>query len=152
MSAEKLPALHPYRERLIVIGCGSSKLDHAGPAGDLYTGGLFCSAKRYAVESAEDWVILSGKHGVVLPTTRLEPYDQKVPRGAARQEWAERAAARIAELAAGRSVELLMGIGYTRAVEPVLRERWGVRCSEPLQGMTMGQRLSKLKQMWLAVQ
>ena len=58
----------------ILIPCGGAKLDHAAPARDLYTGGLFRLARRFA-EARGPWWILSAKHGLVHPDTELEPYN-----------------------------------------------------------------------------
>lgn len=64
--------------RVVLIACSASKLDHAAPAGELYTGELFRLSKRWYEQRAQHFAglgILSAKHGLVLPETVLEPYD-----------------------------------------------------------------------------
>ena len=61
--------------RVGVIGCSKTKLDHAAPARDIYCSRTFRAASAWVDKRMGAWVILSAKHGVVLPDTVLEPYD-----------------------------------------------------------------------------
>lgn len=58
-----------------LVACSKSKLDHAAPASELYTGQLFRAARRYVEALGVRWYILSAKHGLVAPTTILDPYN-----------------------------------------------------------------------------
>jgi hypothetical protein len=134
---------------VIVIGCGKSKLARRAPARELYTGSLFVMARRYAEASGQLWAILSAKHGLLLPDQHLDPYDDKLAlRGAELEQWARRAAERCVRLidATGthEKVECLAGHAYAK---PFMDElyRLGVRSSEPLVGLGLGQRLGWLK-------
>lgn len=141
---------------MIVVGCGKSKLDHSAPARELYTGSLFRMARRYAEASGRPWVILSGAHGVIGPHVVLRPYDAGPPEaGRQLEEWARKAAVGIERFWEeegdwGRPVELLCGKRYA---EPVARELddLGIRWDQPLSGLGVGQRLSKLKRMRAAL-
>lgn len=66
---------HP---RIGLVGCGASKLPHAAPARDLYTGHLFRKSAAYAEATCERWYILSAKHGLLHPDQIVEPYDQRL--------------------------------------------------------------------------
>jgi len=63
---------------LVLVSCGSEKLDRPAAAKDLYTGSLFRACRRYAERRGDDWIITSAKHGLVDPDKVLEPYEQKM--------------------------------------------------------------------------
>lgn len=133
---------------MIVVGCGKAKLARSAPAEDLYTGSLFRAARRYAEASGEPWVILSGKHGVVLPSVEVTPYDARAP-----EEWGDLAVwaweaalaidERIARYSRRRTAEILAGARYARPVADML-SRLGIVVTEPLAGLGVGYRLQKL--------
>lgn len=60
-----------------LVGCSSHKRWSYGalPAKDLYTGRFFKQGFRYAQDTADDVLILSGLHGLVEPHRVIEPYD-----------------------------------------------------------------------------
>ena len=58
-----------------IIACGSKKNNGSHAAKDLYVGGLFNLAKRWAEQSPDEWGILSAKHGLLKPTDVIESYD-----------------------------------------------------------------------------
>ena len=61
-----------------LIACGGRKGPAPAPAGDLYTGGLFGAARRWAEQSPDGrWGIVSGLHGYLSPDTVVAPYDHK---------------------------------------------------------------------------
>lgn len=62
---------------IALVGCGKSKLDHAAPARQLYTGSLFVAASRWAAE-CDGWFILSAKFGLLDPETVVEPYEVRL--------------------------------------------------------------------------
>jgi hypothetical protein len=64
--------------RVVIVGCGASKLACAAPARDLYTGPLFKAARADVEARGLPWAIASAKHGFVLPETVLEPYDMTI--------------------------------------------------------------------------
>lgn len=78
--------------RVILISCAATKLDHPAPAADLYTSPLFVKARSYAEGSGHPWFVLSARHGLVEPTTVLEPYDLKLAdlTPGERSAWADR--------------------------------------------------------------
>ncbi|ANU79764.1 hypothetical protein BI023_gp58 [Mycobacterium phage Sneeze] len=67
---------------IVVIPCGATKLDGPAPADQLYTSQHFRLTLRAAHKLAEDQgarvFILSALHGLVAPSTVLEPYDVKM--------------------------------------------------------------------------
>jgi hypothetical protein len=72
-----------------LVGCVKSKLTRAAPARDLYTSPLFQARRAWVERSTDRWYILSAKHGLVSPSTVLDPYDvtlTDLPH-AARRRW-----------------------------------------------------------------
>lgn len=72
----------PAAGPIVVIACGAQKSDEPAPAGQLYTSPHFQLTYRAARKLAEDQgarvLILSALHGLVDPSTVLEPYDVKM--------------------------------------------------------------------------
>lgn len=64
--------------KIVLIGCGKAKLDHAADAADIYTGSLFRARAEYAKASGVSWWIVSAKFGLLEPDTWIEPYDLKL--------------------------------------------------------------------------
>lgn len=140
---------------MIIVGCGKSKLARSAPARELYTGSLFRLARRYAELSGQDWVVLSGGHGVIAPDVIIAPYDQGLPETAAGlQRWAATAALVIEQrrgtdrvgLLLGQSVEILAGASYAQPLAREL-EKLDIESTQPLAGLGTGRRLQRLRQM-----
>jgi hypothetical protein len=62
-------------DRVLLLGCVKLKREHRAPAKDLYRSPLWVRRRAFAQASGHPWLILSAKHGLVDPDTRLEPYD-----------------------------------------------------------------------------
>jgi hypothetical protein len=79
-------------ERIGLVGCVKTKLDHAAPAKDLYTSPLFRGRRAFVERSCARWFILSAKHGLVDPDTVLEPYDVTLDSAtpSERRAWSDR--------------------------------------------------------------
>ncbi|WP_055689450.1 DUF6884 domain-containing protein, partial [Streptomyces prasinus] len=66
---------------LVVIPCGSAKLDHKAPAGELYVGPYHRSCREAADALTADGgtvLILSALHGFVTLGQEIEPYDLRM--------------------------------------------------------------------------
>jgi len=75
----RLFELFPTDQKTVaVIPCTGSKLDHAAPAGELYTGSTFRPTLRAATIVADQVLILSALHGLVELGRVLEPYELKM--------------------------------------------------------------------------
>lgn len=63
-------------KKIVLISCGSSKLNKKAQAQHLYTGNVFRMTLQYAKALNPDEIfIVSAKYGLVELTTELEPYD-----------------------------------------------------------------------------
>lgn len=60
---------------IVLVGCGSAKIDEPAPARDLYSSNYFKLKRAYAEAVGDAWYILSAEHGLVAPDEILEPYD-----------------------------------------------------------------------------
>lgn len=63
--------------RVGLISCGAEKLPHAAPAAELYVGQYFrlCRTWISSPGRCDEWGILSAKHGLVMPSQVIDPYD-----------------------------------------------------------------------------
>ena len=60
---------------IALVACASSKQEHPAQAADSYVSDLFRKSHSYAERHAETWFVLSAKHGLIEPTTEIEPYE-----------------------------------------------------------------------------
>ena len=77
---------------LILLGCVKSKFNATRAAKDLYDSPLWRCRRAYAERLGVPWYILSAKHGLLAPDSRIAPYDlalSDLP-AAERRAWSER--------------------------------------------------------------
>lgn len=133
--------------RVALVSCGKAKTYVASSASELYTSGLFRAAKRYAELHFDKWYVLSAKHGLLDPTSIVEPYEvslSELPR-VARSEWAIQVTSMLAsELPKPAYIELLAGQLYSAVLRRML-EAEGHLVGEPLTGLGLGHRGAWLK-------
>jgi hypothetical protein len=74
-----------------LVACVSQKRDHGACAADLYVSDWFRKARTYVEQTGSPWYILSAAHGLVAPTTHLEPYNVTLRdlSAAERRAWGE---------------------------------------------------------------
>lgn len=133
-------------ERIAFISCGKTKLDHAAPARDLYTGNLFTAARNYVDGNPafDRWFILSALHGVVHPDTVLEPYDARIPgRVSEARYWGTRALTSPLLPAERTMTEItsFAGNDYNGPLYEAIRQIKPWHLHEPLAGLQVGERL-----------
>jgi hypothetical protein len=130
--------------RAILVSCAATKLDRSAPAADLYTSPLFRVARCYAEASGHPWFILSARHGLVEPTTILEPYDTKLSdlKPDERSAWANRVtyALYLRGFGGWGVFEIHAGDAYARPLRDALAPI-ALDIIEPLDGLGIGQRL-----------
>ncbi|MBL0387432.1 hypothetical protein JJB07_12285 [Tumebacillus sp. ITR2] len=131
-------------KRLCITPCGAKKIWDKQPdagdtrAEDVYIGAFAKACQAYAGTFFEQWVVLSAKHGVLLPDDMLrENYDVSFTSDSAlvisvemlREQWLARGFGDVEE------VVVLGGKKYARAVERYFRD-WHLqpRIVLPLQG------------------
>jgi hypothetical protein len=129
--------------RVGLVACVKKKLDQRAPARDLYVSPLFRLARAYVEARCDGWAILSAKHGLVLPTTVIEPYDETLvgkPKAHLRA-WGKRTWAAISKAWDPEQTQFVFlgGQAYAFAVEEAHH------VERPLGRLPIGERLAYLK-------
>ena len=133
---------------VVLVGCAKRKLDRPAPARELYTSPLFTKARAYAERRSPTWFVLSAEHGLVDPTTVIEPYDTALldMSTSYREAWGERVFLGLGAAlgsVSGRTIEILAGRLYVDPIRDRLLEA-GASVLEPLAGLRQGERLAWL--------
>jgi len=131
---------------LCLVSCVSKKRPDAAPARDLYVSPWFQKARACVESLGCPWLILSARHGLLDPGTKIGPYDETLNAMSAgrRRIWARRVMADLApRLTDVRSVTLFAGSAYREFLEPELRRR-GLDLQVPMQAMRIGEQISWL--------
>lgn len=130
--------------RVILVSCAATKLDRPASAADLYASPLFRAARCYAEASGHPWFVLSAQHGLVEPTTVLEPYDTKLTdlKPDERSSWANRVTRALYYKGFGGwgVFEIHAGDAYARPLRDALTPI-ALDIIEPLDGLGIGLRL-----------
>ena len=132
---------------VVLISCVKKKLDHAAPAKDLYSSPLFRLSWEYAQTRNPDKIfILSAKYHLLDPEKVVEPSDQTLKR-MNRQERKGWSAEVLKELRDNTDTKndkfvLLAGRSYLGYIEDEI-----VHKEEPLKGLSIGKRISKLNEL-----
>jgi len=146
-----ISAPHPVR-RVCLVSCVAQKAGSRLPAKDLYASTLFRSSRAWAERMANDWYILSAKHGLVDPDRPLDPYDLSLKQLGVHEleEWRIRVISALQEkVITGDIITLLASRAYITPIESWLRDA-GVRIHVPLDGRSLGFRLHWLQHALLA--
>jgi len=139
--------------KIVIIGCGRTKLTEQAAARDLYTGNLFCARRQYAEQSKCRWWIVSAHHGLVHPITYLSPYDVELRdlKPIDRAAWALQVVACLLDnleddtKPSQIAAELHMGADYAEPLLRVLRAIGARDSVWPLKGMAIGEQLAWYK-------
>jgi len=63
---------------LLIHSCSSKKLNKPALVKDFYKGQLFGMLLKLAKNHSLDWIVISGKYGLLKPNDFIEPYDSKI--------------------------------------------------------------------------
>jgi len=122
-----------------LIQCTNSKREERCKAKHLYDeSAYFRKMKAYAQAKGDEWYILSGKHGLLDPLARIEPYNAV---GISEQQATE-IAAQLVDLHTN-TVEIVAGEKYTQHLVPEL-ERKGIDTLNNFAGLGIGERMAEL--------
>jgi hypothetical protein len=134
------------KETIILVACGSRKFAHKSEAQYIYTSPLFRKSRNYARNSGRPWYILSGKHGLLCPTSIIEPYDLPLKRldNEQQKKWAENVLKSLKKIEIkGNRIIFLAGKIYRKNLVPALQEQ-GCLIEIPLEGMAIGKQIKWL--------
>lgn len=125
-----------------LVGCAASKLKRPARADELYTSQLFRKSAAYVAEHADDWYVLSAKHGLVHHEEVLEPYNVKLGDKAALPiwDWAEMVAHQLeVECGTGQPMLLVLAGEQYRTFLRRVPESWPTMV--PMRGLGIGEQL-----------
>ena len=114
----------------------------------MYTSHLFRGLRSYAIAHADRWYLLSAEHGLLHPDQVVAPYERTLNQMAKRDRiaWADRVQGQLLEvLPSGAEVIVLAGLRYRERLIPFLQGH-GFPVTVPLEGLTIGKQLQRLKQ------
>lgn len=104
--------------RVGLISCSSTKLGHAAPARELYTGRFFTACRDWMTVPGRvgTWAILSAKHGLLMPDEVIEPYDCALAtmRQGERDAWAVNVRAHLLAKWGQGVIYMVLAGGYYR--------------------------------------
>lgn len=136
--------------RLGLVGCSAGKRAGNHPAAMLYNSRLFVGRCQWVGRTCDTWAILSAKHGLLHPLTRIDSYNLSLEQlsAAERRVWSDNVARQITRVydLQGSKVELHAGetyLGY--GLRAALRAA-GAVLVEPMSGLGIGQQLQRYKQ------
>ena len=76
--------MHNFGRSLMIVPCGKKKIWDENPATGrtparyAYTSNYFKLCTQYAEKFSEEWVIFSGKYGLLSPAFIIDNYDTRV--------------------------------------------------------------------------
>lgn len=131
------------------VACSKTKSARKLPAAALYTSALFRKSLLAAIDRSEKVYILSAKHGLLGCDDMIEPYDTtlKTMARSERALWGTRTGAQLASVLRPQDTAVLLcGEEYLTPLQPEL-ERINVALETPLGSLSLGSRLSYLKEL-----
>lgn len=133
--------------RTAFVSCVKTKSTTPELAEHLYVSPWFRMAREWARRNAERWFILSAEHGLLSPSTMVDPYETTLNRMMIRdrKQWALRVMHQVDDLGVrGDTAFLLAGERYREfLLTPLLTRFENVKV--PMKGLQMGQQLSWMK-------
>ena len=114
--------------KIACIGCVKEKLSVVAPAEKIYVGQQFLDWRQEAIAwGADEFYILSGKHGLLNPKEIIAPYDVNLDQQSTeyKNEWFKRVAKRLNSLIeANKNVELkfFCAQSYSDGIIPLLKK------------------------------
>lgn len=138
----------PKMKSVAIVSCVKSKADTPRAARDLYISPLFSRTRQYALATADEWWILSARHGLIHPDQVIAPYEQTLGKmsSADRARWAVTVETQLRSTfhEAPARVIVLAGERYRVPLEAWAREH-GIALEVPMRGLSFGRQLQ-----WLA--
>lgn len=130
--------------KIYLVGCSKKKKPIESLAKDLYDSVLFrliCKELQY-----KHWYILSAKHGLLDPYTKIKPYDFTLSQLSIpdRISWSWDVFNGILEFYSGEEIVILAGKMYREFLLPIFDE-FEMPYSIPMYGLGIGQQQSIIK-------
>ena len=142
--AARPPSREAGHATVYLVSCVKEKRATRGPAKELYTSPWFRKAREHVEGTGQPWFLLSARHGLLKPDSRIRPYDQSLdamPR-AERRRWADKVLRQLrAHIGEDDTLVILAGQRYREFIEQDLRDR-RVSVEVPLAGMRIGEQMA----------
>lgn len=143
------PQGHNHVHTVCLVACTSRKGDQPAAAEFIYKSPLFSAARRYAEKRADQWFILSAKHGLLSPTEVIDPYNESLmsQSDSQRQDWAERVHKEFATRVPERGrVIFLAGSAYRSYLAPKFEDE-GRDTAAPMSTLGIGSQVAWLQKL-----
>ncbi|MEO8488991.1 DUF6884 domain-containing protein [Pseudomonas sp.] len=130
-----------------LVACTSRKSGQPTTAEFIYRSPLFLAARSYAQQRADQWFILSAKHGLLSPEEVIAPYNESLlnQSEAQRQAWAADVHKALnARVPAGGRVIFLAGSAYRSYLAPAF-EAEGRETAAPMSALGIGSQVAWLQ-------
>ncbi|WP_137279508.1 DUF6884 domain-containing protein [Pseudomonas rhizoryzae] len=130
-----------------LVACTSKKSDQPTAAELIYRSPLFLAARSYAQHRADQWFILSAKHGLLSPEEIIAPYNESLLNQSElqRQEWATDVYKALnARVPAGARIIFLAGSAYRSYLAPAF-EADGRETAAPMSALGIGSQVAWLQ-------
>jgi hypothetical protein len=130
-----------------LVACTSRKGDQPSSAEFIYKSPLFSAARSYAEKRANQWFILSAKHGLLSPNDVINPYNESLmsQSDSQRKEWSEVVhKAFAARVPPGGRVIFLAGSAYRSGLAPRF-EAEGRETAAPMSELGIGSQVAWLQ-------
>ncbi len=138
---------------ILLVGCVKGKLEWARPvkARNLYASPLWRSRRAYAERSGHLWYILSAKHGLLEPNSRIGWYNLDLGDlpAAERRAWSQRVVDALLErfpAMEGKVIEIHAGKDYVDFGLETGLKKAGAVVERPLLGIPIGKHLGWYKE------
>jgi len=126
LSSDENQQERPLGERIaVIVACSKQKLDHKAPASELYQGDMFKKSKLIAIKLHADFFIVSAKHGLIMGSKIIEPYNTVIQTKKDKDRLRSTLDAKILEnLALYGKVIVIMGQKYRDILEPFFKDNY----------------------------
>lgn len=134
-------------ETVCLIACTSRKGLYPAAAEFIYRSPLFAAGRSYAERRADKWFILSAKHGLLLPSDKIAPYDESLHglNHAGRERWALKVNDELTlRIGPKAKVVFLAGAAYRSHLEPLLQAQ-GHSTAAPMSSLGIGSQVAWLQ-------
>lgn len=141
------PVENTHVNTVCLVACTSKKGDQPGKAEFIYRSPLFSAARSYAEKRADQWYILSAKHGLLSPEEVIAPYNESLlsQSEAQRRVWAEGVQRAFnARVPPGGRVIFMAGTAYRSYLGPAF-ESEGREIAAPMSALGIGSQVAWLQ-------
>ena len=141
--------MHNSNKTLIIVPCGKKKIWDKKPSASptparyAYTSNYFKLCVQYAEKFSDDWVIFSGKYGVISPDLIIDNYNTRVKvTNGFRSKVKEQLEPFISS--GFSSFVSLCGKDYSQILKDTV-EPFGLELYTPLEGLRIGMRQKRIR-------